>query len=94
MKPRAYPNKSLEEDAQENLETRMMHLCEMKQEYRRKQKAFKDENKHLLESIKSLENIVMNEVMSLKRTVVFGDIKAEYKPQVVIKLKKEQNNES
>ena len=89
----AYPNKHLEEDAQENLKTRMMHLCEMKQEYRRKQKAFKDENKHLLESIKSLENIVMDEVMSLKRTVVYGDIKAEYKPQVVIRLKKEQNND-
>ena len=92
-KPRAYPNKVLEEEAQETLESRLTHLCEMKMELREKSKAFKESTKNLRESIKSMENIIISEVTELKHTVVVGDIKAEYVPSVVIKLKKEQNND-
>lgn len=79
---------------EETLEDRMAKLYEMKTEYRAKQKAFKDANKHLLESIRSLENIITAEVIKLKRTVKVDGIRAEYKPVVVIKIKKEQNNET
>ena len=89
---RAYPN-----DAQtvpeETLETRLAELCEKKMEYRKHQKEFKDRNKDLLESIKSLENIVIAEVMEMQKTVIVGNIKAEFKPNVVIKLRKEKTDE-
>ena len=77
---------------EETLETRMVQLAEMKAEYQRDRKAFKDQHKHLLESIKSLENIVTDEVLKLGKTVTYGNIKAEYIPQVQIRLKKEKND--
>lgn len=83
----------METDNLETLEDRLTRLYEMKSEYKAKQKAFKNANKHLLESIKSLENIITDEVISLKRTVKVEGIRAEYKPQVIIKLRKEKNNE-
>ena len=89
---RAFPNEA-QAVKEETLEDRLRELLEKKREYRAKQKAFKDKNKDLLESIKSLENIVIAEVTEMKRTVVVDDIKAEYKPQVIIKLKREKNDE-
>jgi phage host-nuclease inhibitor protein Gam len=90
----AYPNKQLAEDAQETLETRMNHLCEMMQEYKANKEAFATKNENLVKSIESLENIVKDEVMKLGKTVVVGNIKAEYKPTVTIKIRKEQNNDN
>ena len=78
---------------EETLEDRLAKLCEMKQEYKAKKKAFKEQTKHLLESIKSLENIITGEVLERGKTVMVAGIKAEYVPTVVIRLKKEQNNE-
>ena len=86
------PKPEIEEPIEETLESRLARLYEMKLEYRRNQKAFKDANKHLLESIKSQENIVIDEVMKLARTVKIDGIKAEYKPQVVIKMKKDKKD--
>lgn len=73
------------------LEEMMTQLYEMKVEYRAKQKAFKDTNKHLLESIKCLENLVTDEVIKRGKTVKVAGIKAEYKPAVIIKIKRDEN---
>ena len=83
----------VEEVPEETLEDRMMRLKELKQEYRDKRKAFKESTKNLLESIKGLENIISAEVLKVGHTVQVEGIKAEYVPQVVIRLKKEQDNE-
>ena len=85
------PNPGIEKP--ETLEDRMNHLAEMKAEYASNRKAFKEKNKHLVESIKGLENIISDEVMKLGRTVVVGNLKVEYVPTVKIMLKKEKNNE-
>ena len=89
---RAYPNNSLKVE-EETVEVRLAQLCEMKLEYRAAKKAFDNKYKNLRESIKSLENIITDEVIKAKRTVVVGDIKAEYIPTVSFKLKKEKDNE-
>ena len=81
----------LEETPEETIEDRLAKLYEMKSEYKSKQKEFKEKNKHLLESIKSLENIITDEVIRMKRTVKVDGIRAEYKPQVFFKMKKEHN---
>lgn len=72
----------------DTLESRLELLAEMKTEYRAKKKAFERENKNLLESIKSLENIIVNEVIKTGHSVTVGYIKAEFVPQVKIRLKK------
>ena len=89
---RAYPNNSLMVE-EETVEVRLAQLCEMKLEYRAAKKAFDNKYKNLRDSIKSLENIITDEVIKAKRTVVVGDIKAEYIPTVSFKLKKEKDNE-
>lgn len=81
------------ENLLETLDDRLTKLYEMKVEYRRNQKAFKDANKDLLASIKSLENIIIDEVKKLGRTVKADGIKAEFKPQVVIKIKRENDEQ-
>ena len=77
----------------ETLETRMAKLAELKAEYQRDRKEFKEKHKHLLETIKCYENVISDEVLKMGKTVVVGNIKAEYVPQVVIRLKKVNNNE-
>ena len=77
----------------ETLEDRMNHLAEMKQEYANNRKAFKEKNKHLVESIKTLENIISDEVLKLGKTVTVGNIRVEYVPTIKIKMKKEVNND-
>ena len=81
----------LEEIPEETLEDRLAKLCEMKQEYKAEKKAFKEKTKHLLESIKSMENIITGEVLQKRQTVQIAGIKAEYIPTVVIRLKKDNN---
>ena len=74
------------------LDEMMAQLSEMKAEYREKRKVFKAQTKTLLDSIKSLENIITDEVLKLGKTVTVGNIKAEYVPQVRIRMKREDNN--
>lgn len=79
-------------DPMDSLEGMLQRLAEMKSEQRAKKKQYMDDTKNLRESIKSLEAIITEEVKKLHRTVVVGNIRAEYKPQVVIKMKKEKND--
>lgn len=83
---------NVEEVPEESLETRMAQLAEMKAEYQTAKKEFKNKHKHLLESIKSLENIVIAEVMQGGKTVTVGNIKAEIITTVKIRMKKENND--
>ena len=81
----------LEEMPEETLEDRLARLCEMKQEYRDKNKVFRKSTNDLLESIKSLENIITGEVLQKGRSVQIKGIKAELVTQVVFRLKKDNN---
>lgn len=72
----------------ENLETRMKLLGEMKAELREKNNAYSDSVKDLKESIKSLENIIADEIVKGGKTVTIGNLRAEFVPQVKFKLKK------
>lgn len=76
----------------DSLENRLTQLAEMKTELRDKTKAFKEQTRHLRESIKAMENIVTDEVLKLGKTVTVGNIKVEYIPTVKIKLKKENSD--
>lgn len=78
----------------DTLEARMTKLAEMKAELKAKNKAHKDSTKHLRDSIESIENIIRAEVLELGKTVTVGNIRAEYVTSVVIKLKKDENNEA
>ena len=91
-KPRAYPNDTLIVP-EETLEDRMKQLLEMENEYRVYKKAFKKKHENLVESIKSLKNIITAEVIQNKETVIIDGMKAEYIPNVVFKMKKEKENE-
>lgn len=82
----------MDESIPQTLEQRMELLLEMKTEYRAERKAFKDKTKHLLDSIKSLENVITAEVLERGMTVQVEGIKAEYIPTVKIRMKKEQND--
>ena len=72
----------------ETLEDRMEKLAELKAEYRANKKEFERKNEHLLESIKSLENIITSEVLELGKTVTVGNLRAEFIPTVKIRMKK------
>lgn len=78
----------------DSLEARLTLLSEMKAEMKAKRKEYKNNTRHLVESMKSLENIITEEVLKLGKSVTVGNIRAEYTPTVVIKLKKdkEQND--
>lgn len=86
-----YPN--IVEVPDESVEARLRQLCEMKLEYRAAKREFNFKYKHLRESIKSLENIITDEVIKSKRTIVVDGIKAEFIPTVSFKLKKEETND-
>lgn len=79
-------------DPMDSLEGKLMVLAEMKLEMREKKQEFQQSTKHLRESIKSLTNVVAEEVKQRRQTVTVGNIRAEYVPQVVIKMKKEKND--
>ena len=81
------------DENQDTLEARMTKLAEMELELREHKKEYLNKTKHLRESIKSLKNIVIEEVKQKKETVTVGNIQAEYIPQVVIKMKKDTDNE-
>lgn len=79
-------------DPMESLEGMLQKLAEQKLELKEEKQKYLEKTKHLRESIKSLENVVTEEVKKLHRTVEVGGIRAEYVPQVVIKMKKGKNN--
>lgn len=89
---RAYPNDSLVLP-EETLEDKLKQLLEMENEYRVYKKAFKKKHENLVESIKSLKNIITAEVLQKKETVVIDGIKAEFVPNVVFRMKKEKEDE-
>lgn len=76
-----------------SLEDMMLRLAEMITEYRAEKKAFTEKHKHLTESIKSLQNIITEEVLKSGKSVTVGNIKAEFVPQVKIKVKKAEEDE-
>ena len=82
---------NIEKIPDESLEARLSQLGEMKAEYRANKKDFENRNKHLLESIKSMENQIIAEVIELGKTVMVGNVKAEFIPTVRIRLKKVNN---
>ena len=84
--PKGYPDNL--ETPEESLEDRMEKLAELKADYRAAKKEFERKHEHLLEMIKSLENIITAEVLDLGKTVTVGNLRAEYIPTVKIRLKK------
>ena len=79
---------NVEKVQEETLETRMEQLAELKADYRAEQKAFDKKHEHILETIKSLENIIVAEVLERGTTVTVGNLRAEYVPTVKIRLRK------
>lgn len=77
----------------DSLEAKMEMLGEIEAELSRKYKEYKNSVKELKATRESLRNVIIHEVMERKETVTVGSIRAEYKPTVVIKKKKEQDNE-
>lgn len=90
-KGRAKP-KDVENADEDTLEARLARLAEIKLELKDEKEKYMDRTRHLRESAKSLENIITEEVKKLHKTVSVGSIRAEYKPQVIFKMKREQNN--
>ena len=85
------PNSNEPED-NDSLESMMMRLAELKLQVKEEKQKYLDKTKHSRETVKSLENIITEEVKKLHKTVSVGNIRAEYKPQVVIKMKREKND--
>lgn len=77
----------------ETLDDYMIFLSEVKAELKKMEDAHREETKNLRETKKSLEAIIIEEVKKRKQTVTVGNLRAEYIPQVVIKMKKEKKNE-
>ena len=77
-----------DEYVEETLEDRMKRLSEIKKELKIRNKEHEEETKNLRESKKSLENIIIDEVKKRGKSITVGDIRAEYIPQVIIKMKK------
>lgn len=77
----------------ETLDDYMIFLSEVKAELQKLDDAHREETKNLRETKKSLEAIIIEEVKKRKQTVTVGNLRAEYIPQVIIKMKKEKKNE-
>lgn len=77
----------------ESLEKKLEDLSLMRAELKAKKLEFRNNTKHLRECIKGLEVLITDEVLKLGKTVTVGNIRAEYVPQVVIKMKKEESND-
>lgn len=75
----------------ETLEDRLKQLEELKTEVRKAHREYDKKTKHVIDSIKGLENIITDEVIKLGHSVTVGNIKAEYIPTVKIRIKKVSN---
>ena len=89
-KGRAKPESEVE--IEDSLEKKLMRLAEMRIEMKAKRNEFKKNTQHLRESIKSLENVITAEVLEKGKTIVAGNIRAEYVPMVRFQMSKETNN--
>ena len=89
---RAYPNEALIVP-EETLEDRISQLMMMENEYKTYRKAFREKHKHLVESIKTMKEIISDEVIKNGKTVVVGNMMVEYVPTVAFKKKKEETDE-
>lgn len=63
-------------------------LYDLKNELRAKRKAYNESVKGLKNSIQALENSITEQVLAAGQTVNIGTIRAEYKPTVVIKIRR------
>ena len=88
----AYPNDSLIVP-EETLEDRISQLMRMENEYKTYRKAFREKHKHLVESIKTLKEIISDEVIKNGKTVIVGNMMVEFVPTVAFKKKKEETDE-
>lgn len=67
----------------------MERLYSLKQSLRKKRHEFNESVKPLKDEITVLEASITEEVLKARKTVQVGAFKAEYKPVVVFKMKKE-----
>lgn len=89
-KGRAKPESEVE--IEDSLEKKMMRLAEMQLEMRAKKNEFRSQTKHLRESIRSLQEIITADVMERGKTIVVGNIRAEYVPSVRFQMIKENKD--
>ena len=76
----------------DTLEDQMTRYAEIKAEIKEEYDAYEKRVKDLKEMKKSLESIIIEEVKKRKETVTVKNIRAEYIPNVIIKIKKEKQN--
>lgn len=89
---RAYPNEKLIVP-EETVEDRIQQLEQMENEYRTYRKAFRKKHENLVESIKTLKEIISDEVIKGGKTVIVGDMMVEYVPTVVFKKRKKEETD-
>lgn len=75
------------------IEESMTLLYEMKQDLKARRKAYNKSVKNLKESIRSLEAVITADVIESKQTITVGNLRAEYKPAVVFKMKREDEKD-
>lgn len=69
-------------------------LYAMKRELKQRRKAYNESVKGLVNSIHNLETEVTKEVLEAGQTITIPGFRAEYKPTVVFKMKKEKEVEN
>lgn len=69
-------------------------LYALKRELKTKRRAYNESVKGLVNSIHNLETRITNQVLAAKETVATAGIKAEYKPTVVIKMRRDEEKEN
>ena len=83
---------AVEVEMEDSLEKKLLRLAELKLEVRDEKQKYLEKTKHQREMIKTYEETISEEVKKLHKTVKVEGIKAEYKPQVVFKMKREKND--
>ena len=71
----------------------MERLFQIKKELKAESKKYKAKVQPLRDEAKILEADITNQVLKEGKTIVIGGVKAEYVPTVVIKIKKENEEE-
>lgn len=84
--------KTEKEEVPDTVEGRMMKLAELKLELRGYKAEYEKKTKHLRDTIRSYENIIIAEVMNRKESVTVGNIRAEYIPSVKFQFIREDKN--
>lgn len=65
-------------------------LCAKKRELKTRRKAFNESVRPLVNEIHDLEAEIVKTVLETGKTITVGGIRAEYKPTVVFKMKREK----